>query len=68
MRYRKPSWKNILGITRAKKRAKRQLGVTAAMRPFRAPGNYKRKALRRAGYYSKPMKIFRLVSRLLKQR
>jgi hypothetical protein len=40
----------MLGVTRAKKRLNRQLGITAVKRPFRAPGNMKRRILRRAGY------------------
>ena len=56
----------MLGITRAKKRVKRKLGITAVMRPFRANENYRRRMLRRSGYYSEPMKMLRLVRRLLK--
>ncbi len=66
MRYRKPSWKTVLGITRAKKRAKRRLGITAVMRPLRARQNYERRVKRRLGYYSEPMKMLRLIRRLLK--
>ncbi len=66
MRYRRPSLKTALGITRAKRRLKRQLGITAVMRPYRAPGNYKRRALRRVGYYSTPMKMFRLIRRVFR--
>lgn len=66
IRYRRPSVNNMLGITRAKKRLNRQLGITAVMRPFRAPGNFKRRVLRHAGYYSEPMKIFRFIRRIFK--
>jgi hypothetical protein len=62
-RYRRPSVNNMLGITRAKKRINRQLGITAIKRPFRAPGNMKRRVLRRAGYYSGPMKFLRFLRR-----
>lgn len=65
-RYRKPSVKTMLGVTRAKKRLNKQLGVTAVKRPFRAPGNAKRRLLRRAGYYSEPIKFMRLLGRLMK--
>ena len=34
--------------------------------PLRAPGNYKRRVLRRAGYYSEPMKMFRFIRRIFK--
>lgn len=60
-RYRRPSVNNMLGITRTKKRINRQLGITAIKRPFRAPGNMKRRVLRRAGYYSGPMKFLRFL-------
>lgn len=65
-RYRRPSVKTMLGITKAKKRLKKDLGITAVMRPFRAPGNMKRRALRRVGYYSGPMKFFRFLRRMSK--
>ncbi|HKV57278.1 MAG TPA: hypothetical protein VJO32_03320 [Ktedonobacteraceae bacterium] len=64
IRYRRPSVKTMLGVTKAKKRLKKQVGITVAMRPLRAPGNMKRRVLRRAGYYSGPMKFFRFVRRL----
>ena len=62
-RYRRPSVKTMLGVTRAKKRMNRQLGITAIKRPFRAPGNMKRRMLRKAGYYSGPMKFLRFMGR-----
>lgn len=62
-RYRRPSVKTMLGVTRAKKRLNKELGITAIKRPFRAPGNAKRRMLRRAGYYSGPMKFLRFLSR-----
>ena len=65
-RYRRPSVKTMLGITRTKKRINRQLGITAIKRPFRAPGNMKRRVLRRAGYYSGPMKFLRFLRRISK--
>lgn len=65
-RYRRPSVKTMLGVTRAKKRINRQLGITAVKRPFRAPGNMKRRVLRRAGYYSEPMKFMRFIGKLFK--
>lgn len=62
-RYRRPSMKTMLGVTRAKKRFNKATGITAVKRPFRAPGNYKRRVLRRVGYYSEPMKLFRFLRR-----
>ena len=35
-RYRRPSLNTLLGITKAKKRLKKELGITAAMKPFQA--------------------------------
>jgi hypothetical protein len=65
-RYRRPSLKTALGITRAKKRFNRASGITAMKKPFRAPGNFKRKMLRRAGYNSEPLKAFRFMRRIFK--
>jgi len=62
-RYRKPSVKTMLGVTKAKKRFNKAVGITAIKKPFRAPGNAKRRMLRRAGYYSGPMKLFRFLGR-----
>ncbi len=66
IRYRRPSMKTALGVTKAKRRFNRAVGITAARRPFRAPGNYKRLVLRRAGYYSEPMKFMRFIGRIFK--
>jgi hypothetical protein len=66
IRYRKPSVKTLLGVTRAKKRFNKAVGITAVKKPFRAPGNFKRRVLRRSGYYSEPMKLFRFIGRLFK--
>lgn len=58
-RYRKPSVKTALGVTKAKKRIKRKSGITAATKPLRAASNAKRRAKRKVGYYSTPAKLFR---------
>ena len=63
MRYRKPSVKTLLGVTKWKKRAKKALGVNAVMKPFRLVGNYKRRMLRQAGYYNPEMKMMRAMQR-----
>jgi len=63
-RYRRRSVKTMLGVTKAKKRINRAVGITAVKRPFRAPGNLKRRMLRRAGYYSGPMKFLRFLGRI----
>ncbi len=59
MRYRKPSVKTILGVTKLKKRVKKALGINTVLAPFRAVNNYQRRMLRRAGYYSPEMKALR---------
>jgi hypothetical protein len=59
MRYRKPSVKTVLGITKMKKRVNKALGINKLLAPFRAIGNYQRRLLRRAGYYSPEMKALR---------
>jgi hypothetical protein len=61
LRYRRPSLKTLLGITRAKKRVNTALGITALKRPFRAPGNAVRRLKRHVGYYSRPMKFARFL-------
>jgi hypothetical protein len=62
-RYRRPSLKTALGVTRAKRRLRQATGYYALTRPWRAPGNFKRRVLRRAGYYSGPMKLLRFLFR-----
>ena len=51
-RYRRPSLKTFLGITAAKKRIKRDLGITALLKPFRWWSNEKRRIKRKVGYES----------------
>jgi hypothetical protein len=66
IRYRKPSLKTALGVTKAKKKIKKDLGITAATKPLRAKSNLKRRAKRRVGYESEPMKFLRWLGRLFK--
>lgn len=65
-RYRRPSLKTALGITRAKRQLRTASGYYALTRPLRAPRNYRRRMLRRAGYYSGPMKFLRFISRAIR--
>ena len=58
-RYRRPSLKTMLGITKAKKRIKKELGITAFMKPFRWWTNTKRKIKRDVGYESKAGRLIR---------
>ena len=45
-RYRRPSLKTLLGITTAKKRLKKELGITALLKPVRWWPNQKRRMKR----------------------
>jgi len=59
-RYRRPSWKTVLGVTRAKKRVRKALGITALLAPFRWWPNQVRRAKRRIGWYSPLARLIRL--------
>jgi hypothetical protein len=59
LRYRKPSWKRILGISRAKSRFTRATGGRAVRHPEVVVRNFERRAKRRVGYYSAPAKAVR---------
>ena len=58
-RYRRPSWKTILGVTKAKKRIKKDLGITALLKPFRWWPNKKRQIKREIGYESEAGRLLR---------
>lgn len=58
-RHRRPSWKTMFGVTKAKKRMKRELGITALLKPFRAWGNAKRRFKRDVGYESPAGRMLR---------
>lgn len=58
-RYRRPSLKAMLGITKAKKRLKKELGITALLKPVRWWPNQKRRFKRRIGYYSDAGRLIR---------
>lgn len=66
MRYRKPSLKTLLGVTKAKRRLKKDLGVYEVTKVLNAPANAKRRAKRAVGYESEPMKLVRFLGRLFK--
>ncbi|MFZ1006992.1 MAG: hypothetical protein WAN65_09155 [Candidatus Sulfotelmatobacter sp.] len=59
IRYRRTSVRTALGITKEEKRIKRELGITALLKPFRWWGNEKRKMKREVGYYSPEAKFAR---------
>jgi hypothetical protein len=58
-RYRRPSLNTLLGVTKAKKRVKKELGITAAMKPFRFWTNAKRRFKRKVGYESDAGRLIR---------
>ena len=58
-RYRHPSLKSLFGVTKAKKQVKKELGITAAMKPFRFWTNAKRRFKRKIGYESEGGRLIR---------
>ena len=58
IRYRKPSMKTLLGYTRAKRRLKRQLGISQ-VQAWTKPSRVKQRIKYRAGWYSPPMRVAR---------
>lgn len=68
MRFRKPSWKSAIGITKAKRRIKKAAGIYKITRVTKAPVNIKRRAFSRVGYYAFPLKVFRLLARIFKKK
>jgi hypothetical protein len=58
-RYRRPSLKTLLGITAAKRRIKKDLGITSLLKPFRWLPNQKRRLKREVGYYSDTGRLIR---------
>lgn len=66
IRYRKPSLKTALGVTKAKRQIKKATGISNVTRVVNAPTNVKRTVKRRAGYESEPMKFLRFFGRLFK--
>lgn len=61
IRYRRTSVRTALGITKEEKRIKRELGITAILKPFRWWSNEKRTVKREMGYYSPEAKFARHV-------
>jgi hypothetical protein len=66
-RYRKPSLKTALGVTKAKRRVKKNLGIYKVTKITNAPKNIGPRVKRKAGYYSEPMKFLRLLGRLFRK-
>ena len=65
-RYRKPSLKRALGVSKAKRQIKKATGIADVQRVMNTPKNVKRQAKRKVGYESEPMKMFRFLGRLFK--
>jgi hypothetical protein len=66
IRYRRPSINTLLGVTKAKRKIKKDLGIYNVTRVINAPKNAERRVLRKAGYYSGPMKFLRFLKRFFK--
>jgi hypothetical protein len=66
MRFRSSSLSSMLGITRKKKRIKRQMGIynNPLWKAAHAVPNAERRFKRRVGYYSGPMKWLRWFNRM----
>lgn len=58
-RYRRPSINTLLGITKAKKRLKKELGITDVLKPIRWWTNTKRRFNRKIGYESEGGRLIR---------
>jgi hypothetical protein len=58
IRYRKPSINRVLGITTAKRRFKRSLGISQ-VEGWTRPARVKQRMKYRAGWYSPQMRIVR---------
>lgn len=58
-RYRRPSLKTLLGVTKAEKRLKKELGITVLMKPVRWLPNQKRRLKRKIGYESGARRLIR---------
>ena len=67
-RLRRPSLNTALGISQAKRRIKKATGIPQVQRVVNTPRNTERRILRRAGYYSEPMKLFRFLERIFKKK
>ena len=62
IRYRQPSLNTVLGITREKRRIKRELGISQ-VQAWTKPSRIKQRAKYRVGYYSPAMRIIRNISK-----
>ena len=61
-RYRKPSLKTVLGVTKTKRTVKRSLGISQ-VQGWTRPSRLKQKAKYRAGLYSPAARVVRQTAR-----
>lgn len=62
MRYRQPSLSTLLGVTKAKRRVKRELGISQ-VQGWTKPSRVKQRAKYRLGLYSPVMRAVRQTSK-----
>ena len=58
MRYRKPSMKTLLGVTKVKRRVRRELGISQ-VQAWTKPSRVKQRAKYRLGLYSPAVRVVR---------
>ncbi len=58
MRYRRPSLRTLLGVTKVKRRVKRELGISQ-VQAWTKPSRVKQRAKYRVGLYSPVMRAVR---------
>jgi len=61
-RYRKPSMRQMLGVTKLKRQVKRELGISQ-VEGWTQPSRLKQKAKQRAGLYSPEVRAVRQTSK-----
>lgn len=66
LRHRKPSLKTALGLTAAKKKVKRDLGIYQITGVLNASKNAKRREKRALGWESEAAKLFRFIAKIFK--
>ncbi len=62
MRYRKPSLSTLLGVSKAKRRVRRELGISRAQ-AWTRPSRVKQRAKYHLGLYSPVMRVVRQASK-----
>lgn len=62
IRYRRPSLNTVLGITREKRRIKRELGISQ-VQAWTKPSRVKQRAKYQMGYYTPAMRVIRQTSK-----